>query len=192
MITLEKIDQVVERTGAEYAEAKQALEACDGNVIEAIIWIEKNRENQSQSSKGIRASDIIDTLKEFVRRGNVSRIIVSDGENTLLNIPVTVGAIGIVVGPVVALLGLGAAIVTNLNVSIVDHNGKVIDLNKVTAERIDFLKRKGEKVKEKAEQKMDDMKDFVKKEAKEAEEAMEDIIEHTEEIINPDSTEEKR
>lgn len=192
MITLEKIDQVVERTGAEYAEAKQALEACDGNVIEAIIWIEKNRENQSQSSKGIRASDIIDTLKEFVRRGNVSRIIVSDGENTLLNIPVTVGAIGIVVGPVVALLGLGAAIVTNLNVSIVDHNGKVIDLNKVTAERIDFLKRKGEKVKEKAEQKMDDMKDFVKKEAKEAEEAMEDIIEHTEEIINSDSTEEKR
>lgn len=196
MITLEKIDQVVERTGVDYSEAKKALEECGGNVVEAIIWIEKNKEFKSSgNNSGIKTSDIIDTLKEFIRRGNVSRIIVSDGENTLLNLPVTVGAIGVVLGPVAALLGLGAAIVTNLNVSILDHNGKLIDLNKVTAERLEFLRRKGEKAKAKAEQKMEDVKDFIKKEAQEAKEAAEDIKERVEEeiidaeIVDPDSEE---
>ncbi|MDO4710978.1 MAG: DUF4342 domain-containing protein [Peptostreptococcaceae bacterium] len=197
MITLEKIDQVVERTGADYSEAKQALEVCGGNVVDAIIWIEKNRENKSRHSAGVRASDIIDTLKEFIRRGNVSRIIVSDGENTLLNLPVTVGAIGIVLGPVAALLGLGAAIITNLNVSILDHNGNTIDLNKVTAERLEFLRKKGEKAKAKAERKMEDIKDFVKKEAKEAKDAAEDLKEKVEEeiieaeVVDPGSRENK-
>lgn len=196
MITLEKIDQVVERTGVDYSEAKKALEECGGNVVEAIIWIEKNKEFKSNdNNSGMKASDIIDTLKEFIRRGNVSRIIVSDGENTLLNLPVTVGAIGVVLGPVAALLGLGAAIITNLNVSILDYNGKLIDLNKVTAERLEFLRRKGEKAKAKAEQKMEDVKDFIKKEAQEAKEAAEDIKERVEEeiidaeVVDPDSEE---
>jgi NACalpha-BTF3-like transcription factor len=36
-ITLEKIDIVRERTGANYSEAKEALEACEGNVVDALI-----------------------------------------------------------------------------------------------------------------------------------------------------------
>lgn len=39
-ITLEQIDRVIERTGADYATAKTALEASNGDVIEAIIQIE--------------------------------------------------------------------------------------------------------------------------------------------------------
>jgi NACalpha-BTF3-like transcription factor len=34
-ITLEKIDIIRERTGANYAEAKEALEVSDGNVVDA-------------------------------------------------------------------------------------------------------------------------------------------------------------
>ena len=36
-ITLEKVDQVIERTYATYAEAKEALEACDGDTPAAFI-----------------------------------------------------------------------------------------------------------------------------------------------------------
>ena len=43
MITLEKIDQIVERTGVTYEEAKEALQAVDGDVVEAIIYLEKNK-----------------------------------------------------------------------------------------------------------------------------------------------------
>ena len=40
-ISLEKIELVRERTGASYAEAKEALEAKDGNVVDAIVEIEE-------------------------------------------------------------------------------------------------------------------------------------------------------
>ena len=73
MITLEKIDQVVERTGVSYQEAKDALESCNANVVEAIIFIEKQKEEEKGKGSGsMRASDLLETLREFIRRGNVS------------------------------------------------------------------------------------------------------------------------
>ena len=43
-ISLEKVDQVKERTGSTYKEAKEALEICGGDVLEAIIYIEGQNE----------------------------------------------------------------------------------------------------------------------------------------------------
>lgn len=49
-ITLEQIDQVINRTHVDYATAKKALEAHDGNLVEAIIAIE-NDTQESTSKK---------------------------------------------------------------------------------------------------------------------------------------------
>lgn len=176
MITLEKIDQVVERTGATYEEAKKALEANDGNVIEAIIYIQ-NVEEDDMDGKKMKSSDIIDTLKEFIRRGNVSRIIITDKDVTLLNIPVTFGALGVVLAPVIAVLGVGTILVTDINISIQDHNGKIIDLNKETSDRLDKLKAKGSKTKDNAEKKAEDLKNKFSKKMDDIEDEFEDIIE---------------
>ena len=40
-ITLEKIELVKDRTGADYKTAKEALEKASGNVVDAIIAIEE-------------------------------------------------------------------------------------------------------------------------------------------------------
>ena len=40
-ISLENVDLIVERTGVSYAEAKEALEKANGDVVDAIILIEK-------------------------------------------------------------------------------------------------------------------------------------------------------
>ena len=42
-ITLEKVDMVKDRTNVTYEEAKEALEFCNGDVLEALIYIEKNQ-----------------------------------------------------------------------------------------------------------------------------------------------------
>ena len=36
-ITLEMVDKVIERTGVSYAEAKEALENSNGDILDAII-----------------------------------------------------------------------------------------------------------------------------------------------------------
>ena len=42
-VTLEKVDMVRERTGVSYEKAKEALEVCEGDVLEALIYIEKTQ-----------------------------------------------------------------------------------------------------------------------------------------------------
>ena len=50
-ITLEKLDQIIERTNVTYGEAKKALEQSEGNVIDAIIYIEENFNTKSKKTK---------------------------------------------------------------------------------------------------------------------------------------------
>ena len=116
MITLEKIDQVVERTGVSYSKAKNALENSNGDVIEAIIYLEQNS-NSSSFSKNVnlKKDEVITTLKELIRKGNVTKIVVEkEGKNYLevpVNLAVSAGAISVYIGaillPVIALIGVG-------------------------------------------------------------------------------------
>ncbi len=93
-ITLEMVDQVRERTGASYEEARAALESANGDVVNAIISIEKN----DRSNLGAGASDVIEKIKAAVQKGNVNRIRVLRGEEELVNIPVNAGIAGGVLG----------------------------------------------------------------------------------------------
>lgn len=93
-ITLEMVDQVRERTGVSYEEARAALEAANGDVVNAIISIEKNE----SPNFGASASDVIEKIKVAVQKGNVNRIRVLRGEEELVNIPVNAGIAGGVLG----------------------------------------------------------------------------------------------
>lgn len=163
MITLEKIDQVVSRTGVSYQKAKEVLEMNDGDVIATIIYLE-NESAESSEEDTFKVSQILDTLKEYIRRGNVSKIIIKKEEEVILNLPVTVGAVAVVLAPVAALLGVGVAFVKDINIYIENYKGEIVDINKITKEKIDYIKNKTKEVKETAEQKASNVRDkFTKK-----------------------------
>lgn len=130
-ITLEKIELVKERTGSTYAEAKAALEAADGSVVDAIIAIEDkmNKEHDKVDGGSLKDSPIFAKMKEIVDKGNVSRILVTKGERTIVNFPVTAGVIGAVLVPWGAILGIVAAMGTQCSIDFVDEKGKVVDID---------------------------------------------------------------
>jgi len=65
----------------------------------------------------VTGSNLVDRVKELLHEGNVTRIIVKDESNkTLLEIPATVGVVGVVVAPWLAALGVIAALVTNCKI----------------------------------------------------------------------------
>ncbi|MBS7633405.1 DUF4342 domain-containing protein [Candidatus Bathyarchaeota archaeon] len=65
----------------------------------------------------VSAENLIEKVKELIHEGNVTRIIVKDEKDkVLLEIPVTIGAIGVVVAPWLAALGVIAALVTNCRI----------------------------------------------------------------------------
>lgn len=130
-ITLEKIEIVKSRTGSTYAEAKAALEAAEGSVVDAIIAIEgkMNEEHDKVDGASLKDSPIFAKMKEIVDKGNVSRILITRNEKTIVNFPVTAGVIGAVLVPWGAILGIVAALGTQCSIDFVDSEGKVIDID---------------------------------------------------------------
>ena len=130
-ITLEKIEIVKDRTGSTYAEAKEALEAAEGSVVDAIIAIEgkMNEEHDKVDGGSLKDSPIFAKMKEIVDKGNVSRILITKNEKTIVNFPVTAGVIGAVLVPWGAILGIVAALGAQCSIDFVDAEGKVIDID---------------------------------------------------------------
>ena len=130
-ITLEKIEIVKDRTGSTYAEAKEALEAAEGSVVDAIIAIEgkMNEEHDKVDGGSLKDSPIFAKMKEIVDKGNVSRILITRNEKTIVNFPVTAGVIGAVLVPWGAILGIVAALGAQCSIDFVDADGKVIDID---------------------------------------------------------------
>ena len=108
MVTLEKIDQVVERTGVTYEEARAALEEVGGDVLEAIIYLETSRKgfaDNMSSNINDKKETIIGVLKELIKKGNITRVIIRSEEKIVLDLPIYIGAVGVFFAPYVALIG---------------------------------------------------------------------------------------
>lgn len=77
------------------------------------------REEYSLSS-----DDLTEKVKQLVHEGNVTRIIVKGEKGeTLVDIPVTVGLVGIVLAPVLAAVGVIAALATRCTVIVERKEG---------------------------------------------------------------------
>ncbi|EQK45269.1 MULTISPECIES: DUF4342 domain-containing protein [Paraclostridium] len=150
-ITLEKIDQVLERVpSASYAEAKEALVISDGNVLDAIIYLEQNKKTAKVKNKakekmetalGKDAEEIKNQLKEMLKRSNVIRVIVEKDNKIIMNIPLTVGVVGLALGPLVTLVGLSAAVIGKFNIKVQNEEDKtVVDLGELNEDTLNMLK----------------------------------------------------
>ena len=65
----------------------------------------------------VDSDNLIESVKELLHEGNVTRIIVKNEKGTvLLEIPATVGVIGVVLVPWLAALGAIAALATNCKI----------------------------------------------------------------------------
>ena len=65
----------------------------------------------------VSGNKLVDRVNELLHEGNVTRIIVKDEQGkTLLEIPATVGVLGVIVAPWLAALGVIAALVANCRI----------------------------------------------------------------------------
>jgi hypothetical protein len=65
----------------------------------------------------VSGGDVVSFIKRIIEEGNARRIIVKSEEgNTLVEFPVTIGAVGIVLAPMFAAAGAIAALVTRCTI----------------------------------------------------------------------------
>lgn len=94
------------KCGAKLKEGARFCSSC-GTPVEKVF-----REEYFVSS-----DNLIERVKELLHEGNITRIIVKNEKgNVLLEIPATVGVIGVVFAPWLAALGAIAALATNCKI----------------------------------------------------------------------------
>lgn len=159
-ITIEKIDAVIQRVPiATYAEAKQALIDHNGDVIEAIIALESNsstvESNLSKKTKQAKKAvedmlskdsedfkEIKDQAKELLKRSSVIRVIIDRNNKVIMNIPLTVGVVGVALLPIYTLVGLSAAVIGKCRIKIQNEDdGSIVDLGELNEEKLNMLKQ---------------------------------------------------
>ncbi|MDU4936569.1 MAG: DUF4342 domain-containing protein [Peptostreptococcaceae bacterium] len=191
-ITIESIDAVYQRIpNATYSEAKEALQECDGDVVEAIILLESKKGGNTTSKVkktvedvfGKDGDEIKSQLKELLRKSSVIRVIVEKNGKIIMNIPLTVGVVGLALGPLVTLVGLSAAVIGKFNIKVQNEDdGTTVDLGELTEEKLNILK---DMITNAAK----DMKDVVSEKTKDNKDITDELIKETENQNNENKEE---
>lgn len=158
-ITIEKIDAVIQRVpSATYTQAKKALMDHNGDVIEAIISLESNKSIENNISKKTKQAkkvvedifskdsedfkDIKEQAKELLKKSSVIRVIIDRNDKVIINIPLTVGVVGVALLPIYTLVGLSAAVIGKCRIKIQNEDdGNVVDLGELNEEKLNMLKQ---------------------------------------------------
>ncbi|WMJ79196.1 DUF4342 domain-containing protein [Clostridium sp. MB40-C1] len=132
-VSLEQIELLKKRANISYEEAKETLEKFDGDIVEALIYLEKNKKinkNCSCESKFLR------NLEKLIKRGNKTKVVVRKEDETVLKTSVNLVILCTVLACPVTIVATILALVTKHTIRIErekEENLKVNDiLNKVS------------------------------------------------------------
>ena len=89
-------------------EQRSDEEAVQEVVVEETVETEEHR---------VRGDSLIAKIKELIHEGNITRVIIkNDQGRTLIEIPLSLGVVGIALAPVWAAIGAIAALAADLKV----------------------------------------------------------------------------
>ena len=83
---LEKIDILRSRLDISYKEAKEALDAAGGDVVQALISLEGKERNSGEYFQD-KGREMLGQLKGFLHKGQEYRVKVKKGDKTVLTVP---------------------------------------------------------------------------------------------------------
>ncbi|OEF96217.1 DUF4342 domain-containing protein [Desulfuribacillus alkaliarsenatis] len=104
---IKDVQAVSSYTGASMKEAYETYLRCNKDVVKAIIELEEAElELPIYETVVVQGERLFDYISEMIVKGNVSRVIIKRNDCTLLTIPVTMGAIGVIMFPYVSVITL--------------------------------------------------------------------------------------
>jgi len=129
-INLEQIDELRKRANVTYEDAKNALEKSSGNLIDALVYLEK--ENKIKPKQNPCSESIfLKKVKKLIKKGNQTKLVIKKEDIVVLNICVTMAIVITVVAPPIAIVALIFALVTNHKIRIKKNNDEDSEVNKI-------------------------------------------------------------
>jgi DNA-binding transcriptional MerR regulator len=92
---LEKIDILRARLGVGYKEAKEALDEAGGDVVQALVGLEEKGRNIVERFQS-HGQEMAGQFKSLLQKGQNYRIKLKKGNETVFEVPASVGALGLI------------------------------------------------------------------------------------------------
>lgn len=162
-------------------------------------------QRQDKGSVDNKVEEIVGNIKELVKKGNIARIVIRKGEDTILNLPLNAGIVGGLIGAVAAPWALVASAVATIGfdctIELVKTDGTVVDTSgrDIGRKAVDMGSTVVGDIKDALHGKFSDGKqdvaeeDVVEEDAVEGDAAAEDVVEGDaaeEDAVEEDAAEE--
>ncbi len=82
----------------------------------------------------VTSDRLVEAVKKVIHEGNVRRLIIRDGERTVLEIPLTIAAVGVLAAPVLAAIGAFAALASDYTLEVEREEEGAVSREKDTPE----------------------------------------------------------
>lgn len=122
-VRIEQIDELVKRANVSYEDAKEALEKCGGDMLEALIYLEKSKKIKKDNTS------LFDKFKELLKKGNSTRFIIKKRENTVINLSVNVSILIAIFTFHITALGLVLALLCGYKMKFETDKGEDLKVN---------------------------------------------------------------
>lgn len=121
-VSLEQIDELRKRANVSYEIAKETLEKFDGNVLEALLYLEKENKIKTCESSGFFAM-----VKSLIKKANSTRFVIKKKDSIILSLSVTITIIITAIAPYVVIPGALLAVITGHKIKFEGKNFENID-----------------------------------------------------------------
>ncbi|MGE5391398.1 MAG: DUF4342 domain-containing protein [Deltaproteobacteria bacterium] len=145
--SLELIEMLRERAHVSYEEAREALENCNDDIVEALIYLEKQGKIRA-SDRETKKSGFIATVKKLVKASFVTKFIISKDGDTIMNVPLAIVIIVTLIVPPLVIVGLLAALFTGCRIRLEKPGCSDMKINKTFDDMSSFSIKVSEQVKE--------------------------------------------
>ncbi|MBU3093601.1 DUF4342 domain-containing protein [Clostridium sp. CM028] len=129
-INLEQIDELRKRANVSYEDAKNALEQSAGDLIEALVYLEKQNKIKAEENP-CSESIFFKEVKNLIKKANETKLIVKKDDAVVLNICVTLAIIITIVAFPLVIGALILALATNHKIRIQKKNNEDSEANKI-------------------------------------------------------------
>lgn len=137
-ISFEKIEELRKRANISYEEARELLEKHHGDIVEALIELEKNKRIRTNSDG---ASSFFERLKRLLIKGNRTKFIVTHRGETIVNVPVNYLILALLFSIHFMLFSLIIIFITGCKMTIKRPEGSLLDVDDAIVDVSERVKR---------------------------------------------------
>ncbi len=129
-VSLELIEKLKERADVSYEEAKAALEKFDGDIVEALIYLEQQNKMKKPPKESTAFSSFLTKAKKILKTCNETHMIISKNQEQIINLSLTIVILVTIVVPPLTIIALLAALLTGHKIKLEKPGCEEMKINK--------------------------------------------------------------